>query len=135
MAPETVPVSTSDTPQTTSQSENAAVTYGKLCEASYVVANVLASTLMPFESVTRIGECITKVGCIIDQERVEMFRNLPFHNSRTIVRRIKDLSDDVVQELRKEFPTSTEFSIALGESGDIGDTTQLVIYSKGWMEI
>ena len=52
-------------------------------------------------------------------------------SSRTVLRRIEEMSDNVHDSLKTRISTLVAFSLALDESTDVKDTAQLAVFIRG----
>ena len=98
--------------------------------ASYTVSEILAKHLRPFKDGEFVKDCLNAVVDIICPKEkaaigaVNLSRN-------TIMRRIEDLSKDVKSSLNELAALFISYSLALDESVDVRDTSQLAIFVRG----
>lgn len=101
-----------------------------LSRASYEVSRLIAARMKPFSDGDFIKECLlTTVDSICPEQR-STFENVSL-SSRTVRRRIEDMSDDIHDSVKSRICDLVAFSIALDESTDVKDTAQLAVFIRG----
>lgn len=63
-------------------------------------------------------------------DKSKLFSNLSL-SRQTITRRINDISEEIVMNLRNNIKNFKFYSLAFDESTDISDTSQLAVYIRG----
>lgn len=102
----------------------------KVTRASYEVSRILARRMKPFADGDFIKECLLAVVDSVCPEQRSAFENVSL-SSRTVRRRIEDMSDNVHDSLKTRSSNFVAFSLALDESTDTKDTAQLSVFIRG----
>ena len=100
--------------------------------ASYRIAQLLAKKKKPHAEAEEIVLPALKIAaeCMLTNDAVEKFKNIPL-SSKTIARRIEDLSDDIELQLNECFnDPSRKWAIQLDESTDISNKAQLLSFLR-----
>jgi hypothetical protein len=100
--------------------------------ASYRIAQLLAKKKKPHAEAEEIVLPALKIAaeCMLTNDAVEKFKNIPL-SSKTIARRIEDLSDDIELQLNECFnDPSRKWAIQLDESIDISNKAQLLSFLR-----
>jgi len=101
--------------------------------ASYVVAHEIAKRGKPFSDGEYIKDCILKVADIVCPEKKATFHDVSL-SRMTISRRVEEIGNDLRDQFRDNAGKFVSISLALDESTDIGDTSQLLIFLRGVSE-
>ncbi len=99
-------------------------------KASYMVAHEIALSSKPFVDGEFIKKCLLMVVSEICPEKKNAFENISLSRN-TVADRIDDLSENLNSQLKNKVLQFVAFSIAIDESTDISDTTQLAIFIRG----
>lgn len=99
-------------------------------KASYLLAFKLAKTSKPFSEREFLKECMVETAAILCPESKNKFEKISL-SRRTVTRRVKLIDEDLASKLNKRAESFTLYSLALDESNDIKDTTQLLIFIRG----
>ncbi|KAG0712678.1 General transcription factor II-I repeat domain-containing protein 2A [Chionoecetes opilio] len=102
----------------------------KVTRASYEVSRLLARRMKPFTNGDFIKECIMVVIDSLCPEKRSAFESVSL-SPRTVCRRIEEMSDSVNDSLKTCCSNFDAFSLALDESTNMKDTTQLAIFIRG----
>ncbi|XP_076041831.1 general transcription factor II-I repeat domain-containing protein 2-like [Oratosquilla oratoria] len=102
----------------------------KVTRASYEVFRILARRMKPFAGGDSIKECLLAVVDSVCPEQRSAFESVNL-SSRTVRRRIEDMSDNVHNSFKKHSSMFVAFSLALDKSTDTKDTAQLVFFIRG----
>uniref|UniRef100_UPI00358E1D8A general transcription factor II-I repeat domain-containing protein 2-like n=1 Tax=Myxine glutinosa TaxID=7769 RepID=UPI00358E1D8A len=102
----------------------------KVTRASYEVSRILARRMKPFADGDFIKECLLAVVDSVCPEQRSAFENVSL-SSRTVRRRIEDMSENVHDSLKTRSSNFVAFSLALDESTDTKDTAQLSVFIRG----
>lgn len=101
-------------------------------KASLIVSHMIAKNQKPFnegefllKASSAMLECFGEVG----QQMAQIIKTVPLSDS-TVMRRIRQIDEFVVSNLKERVKACSFFSIALDESTDITDTSQLIICIK-----
>ena len=90
--------------------------------ASYDVALVIAQAEKSYSDVEFIKKCMLEVVKCVYPEKTQLFDSLSLSGS-TVMRRVKDMSDNVRKQLQTIAEKFEYFTIALDERCDVGDTS------------
>ena len=63
-------------------------------------------------------------------EKVNLFKMISL-GSNTVARRIEDLGGDIIQQIKEKTKSFCWYSLALDESTDVCDTSQLLVFIRG----
>ncbi|KAL4143577.1 hypothetical protein QTP88_005895 [Uroleucon formosanum] len=99
-------------------------------QASYKVANLIASETKPLSEGDFIKKCILTVVEEIIPEKLELFKEIGLSRN-TITRRVENIGNNILTQLQNKARDFKYFSLALDESTDITDTAQLLIIIRG----
>ncbi|XP_022175759.1 general transcription factor II-I repeat domain-containing protein 2-like [Myzus persicae] len=99
-------------------------------QASYKVANLIASETKPLSEGDFIKKCILTVVEEIIPEKLELFKEISLSRN-TITRRVENIGNNILTQLQNKARDFKYFSLALDESTDITDTAQLLIIIRG----
>ncbi|XP_025202119.1 general transcription factor II-I repeat domain-containing protein 2B-like [Melanaphis sacchari] len=104
----------------------------KCAQASLQISWILGKHMKPFTDADIVKECMLQSLNILfenKKEIVETFRHIPISAS-TNTRNIEVLAKDNHNQLKQDLSTVDFYSIALDESCDITDTSQLIIHVR-----
>ena len=100
-----------------------------MTRAIYEVSRIVARRMKPFTDGDFIKECLLAVvDSVCPEQRSAFEKSL---SSRTVRRRIEDMSDNVHDSLKTRSSNLVAFSLALDESTDTKDTAQLSVFIRG----
>ena len=77
-----------------------------------------------------IKDCLSHAADIIFIEQKQKFESIPL-SRKTVVKRINQLSENLMNQLRDVSKEFLCYSLALDESTDLQDTAQLLIFIRG----
>jgi hypothetical protein len=98
--------------------------------ASYTVTLAIAKAKKPLSDGTFIKECAVKMAkCFGDEKMVKNFESVSL-SRQTVTRRTEDLFNENEKILHSLFNEASFFSLALDESTDVTDTSQLLIFAR-----
>ena len=98
--------------------------------ASYDVSLLIAQRMKPFCDGDFIWECLMSVVTSVCPERRAAFESVTL-SSRTVRRRIEEMSDDVANATKSRCQELAVYSLALDKSTDVKDISQLAIFFRG----
>jgi len=98
-------------------------------KASYIVSQILAKKMKPFADGEIIKECLTAVAEIGFPDKKDIISKISLSRF-TIRRKIEDLSENISATLCKRIKKFEYCSLALDESCDISDTSQLAVFVR-----
>ena len=98
--------------------------------ASFHVSYLLAKKLKPFSDGEFVKECMDIVVENVCPEKRSQFANISL-SRRTVVRRIHEMSENILSSLQSRIASFQFFSLAMDESTDACDTAQLAVYIRG----
>lgn len=98
--------------------------------ASHIVAYVLAKRGKPFNDGDLIKECMMEVVGELCPEKVFLFKVVSLAPN-AVARRIEDLGSNIVQQIVDRARIFCWCSLALDESTDVSDTSQLLVFIRG----
>jgi hypothetical protein len=99
-------------------------------KASYTVSKILAKKMKPFADGEMIKECLTAVAEIAFSDKKDIISKISLSRF-TIGRRIEDMSENITATLGERIQKFEWCSLALDESCDISDKSQLAIFVRG----
>ena len=99
-------------------------------EASFVLSYDIIKHNKPFSDGEFIKECMLDVVNILCPETKSKFESVAL-SRRTVVRRLTDLSEDLLLQLQEASNRFLCYSLALDESTDVKDTAQLLVFIRG----
>uniref|UniRef100_A0A6P7GSJ3 SCAN domain-containing protein 3-like n=1 Tax=Diabrotica virgifera virgifera TaxID=50390 RepID=A0A6P7GSJ3_DIAVI len=103
--------------------------------ASYKVTQVIAKKKKPFEDGEYIKECFVEAAnCLFEgfknkYEIMSAINSLQL-SARTVTRRVENMSEDVVSQMKTDLQRCIFFSLQFDESTDTSDTSQLAIFVR-----
>lgn len=92
--------------------------------ASYRVAYLAATKLKPFSEAEFIKDCMLAVADAVCPEKKSL-------SATTSHRRIEEMTEDLFATLKERCHACSYFAIALDESTEVKDTSQLAIFFRG----
>lgn len=101
-----------------------------IISASVNIAMLIAKEGKPFTDAEFVKKCVLSMVGNICPDIVDKFEEVPL-SARTITRRIEDVGDNLLNQLIKKTKTFQYFSLALDESTDIVDSSQLIVFIRG----
>jgi len=99
-------------------------------KASFRISHLLAKRGKAFSDGSLIKECIIQAVEEICPERIDTFKNISL-SANTVARRIDDISNNLNSQVSNKTQEFISFSIALDESTDVCDTSQLLLFIRG----
>ncbi|KAL4103366.1 hypothetical protein QTP88_018743 [Uroleucon formosanum] len=99
-------------------------------KASFRISHLLAKRGKAFSDGSLIKECIIQAVEEICPERIDTFKNISL-SANTVTRRIDDISNNLNSQVSNKTQEFISFSIALDESTDVSDTSQLLLFIRG----
>ncbi|CAM4535274.1 unnamed protein product [Caretta caretta] len=99
-------------------------------KASYVLAFKIAKQNKPFAAGEFLKECLADVAGMLCPEYQNISETISL-SRRTVTRCVEVIDEHLASELNKKAPGFTLFSLAFGDSTDIKDTAQLLIFVRG----
>jgi hypothetical protein len=99
-------------------------------KASYVVSQILAKKMKPFADAEIVKECLKAVAELAFPEKLNVISKISLSRF-TVARRIEDLSENIEEKLGQLIKNMEYCSLALDESCDNTDTTQMAVFFKG----
>ncbi|XP_076041934.1 general transcription factor II-I repeat domain-containing protein 2-like [Oratosquilla oratoria] len=102
----------------------------KVTRASYEVSYILDRRMKPFAEGDFIKECLLAVVDSVCPEQCSAFESVGL-SSHTVRRRIEGMSDNVHDSLKTRISNFVAFSLALNESTETKDTTQMAVFLRG----
>lgn len=98
--------------------------------ASYMVSYELARAKKPFTDGEIVKRCSLRMAEAFKEDKVvKEFQSVPL-SKQTVTRRIEDISTHLSTNLKSVIEYCPYFSLALDESCDITDTSQLLVFVK-----
>ncbi|UYV62708.1 EPM2AIP1 [Cordylochernes scorpioides] len=98
--------------------------------ASFRVALEIAKRGKPFTDGEMIKECIIAVVEEMCPEKVNLLKTVSM-SANTVARRVENIAENISSQLFDKNGHVEWFSLALDESTDVSDTTQVLIYIRG----
>jgi hypothetical protein len=98
-------------------------------KASYTVSKILTKKMKPFADGEMIKECLTAVAEIAFPDKKDIISKISLSRF-TIGRRIEDMSENITAILGERIQKFEWCSLALDESCDISDKSQLAIFVR-----
>ena len=99
-------------------------------EASFVLSYDIIKHNKPFSDGECIKKCMLDVVNILYPEAKSKFESVAL-SRRTVVRRLTDLSEDLLLQLQEASNKFLCYSLALDESNDVKDMAQLLVFIRG----
>ncbi|KAL6465184.1 hypothetical protein MHYP_G00253170 [Metynnis hypsauchen] len=101
-------------------------------EVSYVVSELIAKRLRPYSEGEFVKECMVAAAQVLAPEKLKLFQNVSL-SRRTMSDRIGDMAQDIEKSLKDSVKDFEFCSLALDETTDITNTSQLAIFVRGIM--
>ncbi|XP_066494426.1 general transcription factor II-I repeat domain-containing protein 2-like [Tiliqua scincoides] len=98
--------------------------------ASYKVAYTMAKNGKPFTDGPLIKELVLDIVEEINPEKLHVYKRVCLAPS-TIERRIEDIGCNIVKQIADKARNFHQYSLALGESTEVCDTSQLLVFIRG----
>ena len=95
--------------------------------ASYEIALMSLKESKSFRDVKLVKQCAIKMAHVFEEDKVTRKFETPSLSHQTIARRVSDLGKYVLSKLKSRVENCMHFSLALDESTDISDTSELLI--------
>ncbi|CAI9716044.1 transcription factor II-I repeat domain-containing 2-like [Octopus vulgaris] len=107
-----------------------AVEKERATRASFHVANLLAKKGKPFTDGELIKKCLNEVAKEMCPENVDLFSAISL-SANTVARRVEHIERNIKSQLKDKTSKFVCFSVALDESIDVSDTSQLLLFIRG----
>ena len=101
-----------------------------MVRASYIISEKIAKASKPFSEGEFLKECMIAAADIICPKMKNAFTNLSL-SRRTVTERCEEIANNLSSQLYKKSDEFVAFSLALDESVDITDISQLAIFIRG----
>ena len=101
-----------------------------MVRASYIISEKIAKASKPFSEGEFLKECMIAAADIICPKMKNAFANLSL-SRRTVTERCEEIANNLSSQLYKKSDEFVAFSLALDESVDITDISQLAIFIRG----
>ncbi len=101
-----------------------------IVQASYEVSQLIAKTLKPHSEGEFIKECLLTTAHILAPEKINLFKSVSL-SRRTVSERIEEMADDITISLKNESSMFKFYSLAVDETTDISNTSQLAVFIRG----
>jgi hypothetical protein len=98
--------------------------------ASFRVAHILAKKGKPFTDGELIKKCLNEAAQEMCPEKVDVFSAISL-SANTVSRRVESLGRNIMSQLKDKAREFECFSVALDESTDVSDTSQLLLFVRG----
>lgn len=99
-------------------------------KASYLIASKIASSSKPYCEGEFVKSCMLKAAEIVCPEKRQTFANISLSRN-CVAERISELATDLDNQLKRKVESFVAFSVALDESTDVTDVSQLAIFIRG----
>lgn len=99
-------------------------------EASYAVSYKIAKALKPFTTGDFVKDCMLTAVEITCPEKRQCFSNISLSRN-TVAQRIREMADDMTDQLREKARTFQFFSVATDESTDTTDFAEVMFFLRG----
>ena len=101
-----------------------------LTKVSYKVAYVLAKCGKPFTDGGIVKNCLLEVADELCPKKSKLFQNLTL-GANTVARRIADMGENMIGQIVSYASKFRHISLAMDESLDMCDTSQLLVFIRG----
>ena len=101
-----------------------------IVKASYIISEKIAKASKPFSEVEFLKDCMIAAADTICPKMRNTFANLSL-SRRTVTERCEEIANNLSLQLYKKSEEFVVFSLALDESVDITDVSQLAIFIRG----
>ena len=98
--------------------------------ALYEVALLFAKKIKSFRNGELVKACAIKMAKVFDKEKIAEKFKMESLSHQTMARRVADLSQHVTSKLKSAIKNCSYFSVALDESVDVTDVSQLMIFAR-----
>ena len=99
-------------------------------KTSYKVAYVLAKRGKPFTDREIVKDCLLEVAEECFPEKAKLFKNLTV-GANIVARRIGCMGENIINQIASNARKFRHFSLAMGESLNMCDTSQLLVFNRG----
>lgn len=99
-------------------------------KASFVVSKILVKKMKPYKDGELVKECLEEVANIAFPEKKSIISKISL-NRMTVSRRAEEMASDIEKTLKEKILEFKFFSLAMDESTDVTDTSQLSIFIRG----
>ena len=106
------------------------LTHSTATEASYFISYKISQRNKPFADGEFIKSCMVDAARLVCPEVRNRFENISL-STNTVMRRVQDVSKDILRQLRSACNDFIWYSLALDESNDVQDIAQVLIFIRG----
>nr|XP_022904403.1 general transcription factor II-I repeat domain-containing protein 2-like [Onthophagus taurus]XP_022904404.1 general transcription factor II-I repeat domain-containing protein 2-like [Onthophagus taurus] len=101
-----------------------------IVSTSLKISQIIAKKMKPFSDGEYIKECLIAAAEDISPEKVHIYKQISLSH-QTVARRVDDISNEISLNLNEHTKQFVYYSLALDETTDIKDTSQLAIFIRG----
>ena len=105
------------------------LTHSTATEASYFISYKIAQRNKPFADGEFIKSCMVDAARLVCPEVQNKFENISLSRN-TVMRRVQDVSKDILRQLHSACNDFIWYSLALDESNDVQDIAQVLIFIR-----
>ncbi|CAN7943134.1 unnamed protein product, partial [Ixodes pacificus] len=98
--------------------------------ASYDVAHELAKRGKPFTDGEMVKDCTLRMATRLFPDKSNIIRNVSLAPN-TVARKVEDIGTNITCQIAEKAKQFTHYSLALDESTDVCDTSQLLVFIRG----
>ncbi|CAN7948344.1 unnamed protein product [Ixodes pacificus] len=98
--------------------------------ASYDVAHELAKRGKPFTDGEMVKDCALRMATRLFPDKINIIRHVSLAPN-TVPRRVEDIGTNITCQIAEEAKQFTHYSLALDQSTDVCDTSQLLVLIRG----